>query len=463
MRRFPIRCAISAALTLICLSVLYRPRSAGSAASEYDDLYSSNVSPQAGPGSGPVRITTTQLGAMCPALLLDKAGKILAYCRDMKSKQDSLRLLDPGGLATLASLDMPAPSGKMAGFHIYETQDDYLALGAGNHILRVAHTQESGAHWQFKIANDWDVSQNITAHCGSSTCDELKSVMPDSSGKIWFSSEGGVVGTVDPKTGTLRTTPLPEGEHVANSVSASPAGVAVPTDHALYLLNAKSDGTPNIIWREPYDPVSKPEASQSSQATGSSPVFFGAESHPYLTIIDNGDTRENLLVYRVTSEAGKRLVCKVPLFSASKSADGNALIGYRDGVVLSNNFGFDYGGDSGKGLELLPGGLTRIDVRDDGSGCDAIWTNSVRTVSLPILSAADGRVYTVARTVAELKPLYTFTVIDYSTGVTLRQTPVGESYSADKFLLAPLIGPNQTLYQPTSTAIITISPENPSH
>jgi hypothetical protein len=435
----------------------------GGLAAQHNDSYSSDVSPLAGPGSGAVNITVTKSGSLCPTLVPDRGGRVFAYCRDPKTRHDSLRLLAPDNLAILASLDMPA-SGRFGGFYMYVDQDDHIVLGAGdNHLLRVAHSQDTQGDSRLQIVNDWDVSRDIVGHCGSPNCDYLESVTPDWTRKIWFSSEAGVVGTVDPQTGAMRSTTLPKGELVANSISSSLAGVAVPSDHALYLFNSQADGTPIVVWREVYDRGTETKVGRLSQGTGSTPVFFGREGHPYLAITDNGDLQENLLVYRVKAPAAQRLVCKIPLFSPGASADENAPIGIGDSVVLSNTFGYDYDNYTGAALQPLPGGLTRIDVRPDGAGCDIVWTNTARIATVPKLSIRDGNIYTVQRTLNGSTPQYSFMVIDFRTGRTLNQKLVGNYYALDTFELAPLLSVNGILYQPTLTAIIRVVPGDAAH
>jgi hypothetical protein len=113
--------------------------------------------------------------------------------------------------------------------------------------------------------------------------------------------------------------------------------------------------------------------------------------HPYLAIVDNNDVRERLLVYRVRGTAGsKRLICEVPLFSAGASAAEDAPIGVGDTIVVENTYGYDYTDYRGSRLRQLPGGLTRVDVRPDGSGCATVWTNPIRGSGLAKLSIHDG-------------------------------------------------------------------------
>ncbi|HJY87747.1 MAG TPA: hypothetical protein VKE24_13000 [Candidatus Acidoferrales bacterium] len=80
-------------------------------------------------------------------MVLDKRGNVFAYCIDTATRHASLRLLTPEGLAILASLDMPT-SGRLGGFYMYMDQNDRLVSGAGdNHLLRIAHGQDTHRHW----------------------------------------------------------------------------------------------------------------------------------------------------------------------------------------------------------------------------------------------------------------------------------------------------------------------------
>ena len=59
----------------------------GWAAAEHDDSYSSDVSPMAGPGSGPVNIHVRSSGSLCPTLVLDWRGSVFAYCVETATRR----------------------------------------------------------------------------------------------------------------------------------------------------------------------------------------------------------------------------------------------------------------------------------------------------------------------------------------------------------------------------------------
>jgi hypothetical protein len=398
-------------------------------------------------------------------MVLNKRGYLFAYCVDPATDRAALRLLAPGDLAILASLDMPT-SGRLGGFYMYVDRQDRIVLGAGNnHLLRIVDQRDSSGSWKIRIASNWDLSKSVTSHCGSSVdCDYLESVTPDWSGRIWFSTAGGVVGTVYPDTGTVRSTTLPDGERVANSISSSPAGVAVASDHAIYLFGGRPDGTPSVLWREVYDRGTKIKPGQLSQGTGATPVFFGTREHSYIAVTDNADIQEHLIIYSVKpTETERRLVCEFPVFSAGTSANENAPIGIGNSVVVANTYGYDYNDHSGQQVRSLPGGLTRVDVRADGSGCNVIWNNPVPSSAVPKLSIRDGNIYTVKRTVTDSGLEYFYTAIDFQTGKTLMEKSIGRTYSLDTFQLAGVIAPRGVLFQPTISGIIRVQNSNIAH
>jgi hypothetical protein len=432
---------------------------AGGAAAEHNDAYSSNVSPRPGPGGSAVRVSVTRLGALCPTIVLDNYGYLFAYCVNTEDRSSTLRMLDPNTLAVLATLDMPR-GGRLGGFYMYMDRLQRIVLGAGdNRLLRISHMRDATGQWHLRVVNSWDLSQEVAVHCGSGGCDYLESVNPDWSGRIWFSTEGGVVGTVDPKTGLVRSMTLPAGEKVANSISSSPAGVAVASDHALYLFGSRADGEPVVVWREAYDRGSAVKPGQLSHGTGATPAFFGRDGYSYVAITDNADEQEHLLVYRVAGKQAGQIVCRVPLFAPGASGNENGPIGIGNSVIVSNTFGYDYQNFTGRDLHSMPGGLTRIDLGEDGSGCDTVWANPLSSAAVPKMSIRDGIVYTVARTLKDSTPQYRFAAIDFRNGATLNETWIGDSYSLDTFQLAGAMGFGSVLYQPGLSGIIQVRPE----
>ncbi len=83
-----------------------------------------------------------------------------------------------------------------------------------------------------------------------------------------------------------------------------------------------------------------------------------------------GDPYTHIMVYKGQEQIeGDRVVCKVPLFEAGKSATEKSLVAYGNAMVVQNDYGHVFEGNA---LETSPG-IMRVDVREDRSGCDVIW------------------------------------------------------------------------------------------
>jgi hypothetical protein len=423
----------------------------------HSDSYSSDAAPLAGPGAGPITAGLTVSNALCSTLLLDRQGRVVAYCINHANSLGELLLLDPDTLAPLTTMTLP-PIGAFGGFYLYLDEQDRVVIGDGrNHVTRMAHTQDTTGAWSFHITDDWDVSALVTGHCGTPACDYIESVTPDFTGRIWFSTRGGVIGTISPATSAATAIQFPSGEGVENSLSSAPSGVAVPTDHALYLLRARPDGTPYVVSRQTYDRGTHQKPGQLSWGTGTTPVFFGAGGDRYVAITDNADVQEHLLVYRINQRTGATTrICQVPLWQPYLSADEIAPIGIGRSVIIENTYNYDY--NPSAPITSLPGGLSRIDVRPDGRGCDTAWTNPVPTDAEAKLSTGDGYVYTTQRTTAGTTTRYDLVVIDSGTGKTVSTKPLGTGRQWETDQLSGVNGRGDVLYQGTIAGIIRIRP-----
>ncbi|WP_225102000.1 hypothetical protein [Streptomyces sp. CoH27] len=125
-------------------------------------------------------------------------------------------------------------------------------------------------------------------------------------------------------------------------------------------------------------------------------------------------------------------------------------------MVLVNTYGYNY--HPGQPVVPLPGGMTRIDVRPDESGCNQAWSNPVPSSALPKLSTEDGNIYTVQRTLTGTTENFALNVIDFATGRTVSTQPLGTGQQWDTTQLAGVTGPDGTLYQGTTAGIAQIHP-----
>ena len=95
--------------------------------------------------------------------------------------------------------------------------------------------RQTGGGTGFEIERDYDLTGAVLPG------DKIISALPDWSGRLWFASTNGVVGTVDRRAARSRSRPL--GEPIANSFAVEDTGaVYVVTDEALYRLEAGAGG-----------------------------------------------------------------------------------------------------------------------------------------------------------------------------------------------------------------------------
>ncbi|MCX4447908.1 hypothetical protein ACIOEZ_20895 [Streptomyces sp. NPDC087866] len=431
-------------------------------ATMHGDTGSSDATPLAGPGAGSLTSRRVALQSACPTVLVGSDGYPVALCTPILGQVPTVHLLDPATGNSLAELRI-AKGSLLGGVYAYlDDQDRLVAVDGDRALLRIAHRRTASGGWELYVASSLSLASAVPEG------DAVTGVSPDWKGRVWFATGGGVVGTADDRTGAVHALTLPAGERVDNSISTAPAGTAVATTHATYLLTAADDGTPAVAWRQPYDrgPARKP--GQLSRGTGSTPTFFGPRTGTdYLTVVDNAAPTENLLVYRADTGAQ---VCSVPVLQAGGSGSENSPIGAGNSVFVASTYGYPYpalpddAGPSTPAAADFEGGLSRVDVRADGSGCDLKWDTTVRSSAVPRLSTADGLIHTIIRTPAipfthttSILDSFLYAAIDPATGRTVRTHYLGTSALYDTLQMVGSIAPGGVIYQGTITGILRIT------
>ncbi|MGW1895066.1 hypothetical protein ACWCP6_33220 [Streptomyces sp. NPDC002004] len=446
------------------------------------DAWGSATYPWNGPLGRSPQVTSERmalLGGECATVTFDRAGRIVTVCGTFKGFL--VKLLDPVSLKTLAEYQLPQrPSTVEAitrldfskifkdtsgGAYAYLDDEDRLVLAdSRQHILRLAHEQTPDGTWKFVVTDDWDLGAQVPHSCvtwtdlhPSGECDPVTSVMPDWDGRIWWVTRQGRVGTVDPATGTIRSVRL-DGEEIQNSFSVSDDAVSIVSDHALYSFRADADGTPRIVWRETYDRGTGTKPGSVDQGSGTTPDVFGPGGK-YVAITDNADDRMNVLVYRSGAHVpeGKRPVCKVPVFGSGASTTDNSLISWGNSLVVENNYGYENVTSLTFGRSVV-GGVTRIDVREDGSGCDTVWESDVRSPStVPKLSTANGLLYVYTKEPNSLGiDAWYLTAVDFRTGATRWKQLVGTGLLYDNNWAPITLGPDGTAYEGVFNGLVAV-------
>ncbi|MFF4935249.1 hypothetical protein ACFY2H_41415 [Streptomyces griseofuscus] len=433
-------------------------------ATMHGDTGSSDATRNPGPGTGPLATHLTALGADCPTVLTGHDGLPVALCTTHTGQVPTIVLLHPATGGLLAQLPL-AKGTLLGGVYAYlDNRDRLVAVDGNNDLLRVAHRRLADGTWQLYVDHTLYLGQAVPAGDG------VTAVSPDWHGRVWFATAGGVVGTADERTGTVRSLALPAGEEIANSISTAPAGTLVATTHTTYLLTADHDGTPRILWRQAYDRGPGRKPGQLSWGTGSTPTFFGPRTGTdYVTIVDNAAPHENLLVYRTRDGAQ---VCKIPVMVKGGSGSGNSPIGAGRSVYISSTYGYPYPAlPPGAGSSVPPyadftGGMSRVDVRADGSGCDLKWDTTVQSAAVPRLSLTDHRIHTVLRVPAvpgsdapSPNDGYSYAQIDPATGAVTRTVPLGTGPGFETLQQVGTLAPGGVLYEGTVSGVERIAPQ----
>jgi hypothetical protein len=417
----------------------------------HHDAYATDAYTGPGPlGRKPV-VTSELYGVEeCATLAFDAAGRIVGLCGNLGGPV--LRLIDPQTLNVLATHSLPARQLKLGtsplsdlcgGAYFYlDNQDRAVVETTARTIEVVAHTSSA-----FTLERAYDLSAAVPSD------DCLIALSPDWNGLIWFESQHGIIGTVEPTTGAVHTTTL-AGEVIANSFAVDETGgVFIVSDHAMYRFDADPlSGVPVVSWRQPYDRGSTQKTGQLSQGSGTTPTLFGAG---LVGITDNADPRMNVVVYQRGRTSGGQFVCSAPVFAPGASATENSLVAVGNSLFAENNYGYKDPTSTLLGATTSPG-IARVDVTADGH-CVNAWTSSeTAPTSVPKASLASGLLYVYTKPKSLLVDTWYFTAIDLRTGATVYSKLAGVGPEWNNHYAAIYLGPDGSAYIATLTGLMRI-------
>ncbi len=377
----------------------------------HNDAYQSDAGTTPGPLGHSPGVTSTMYTQECASVTFDVKGRILTVCVGLATVD--LRLLDPDTLDVVADYPLPPrPASSLShpftafgggGYFYLDDQDRVVVPTSDGHIDVIAETGPADAP-ALTLQRHYDVS----AYAGDSP---ILSVLPDWVGRMWFVTDSGVVGVVDPATGATRAMTLPDGETIGNSLAVDETGgVFVVSDHALYRFDADTSGAPTVSWRQPYDAGTRQKPGQSQFGSGTTPTIIRRGSQHYVAITDNADPQMHVLVYRADrSGPGSTPVCSMPVFAPGQSATDNSLIAFGDAIIVENNYGYTGpeqmppSGTPSRNTPTTEPGVTRVDVDYENGGCRTTWSNTQVRVptSVSKVSTATGLVYVYEHPSAE--------------------------------------------------------------
>ncbi|WP_263251828.1 PQQ-binding-like beta-propeller repeat protein [Saccharopolyspora rosea] len=403
--------------------------------SMHDDAYATDAYAAPGPLGRNPRVTSATYGVQeCATQAFDRGGRMVALCGGLLDRR--LRLIDPATLRTIAVHDLPRPTLRpgqspltdlCGGAYFYLDEADRAVAATTDRQVRVV--AEDGT--RFTEQRRYDLSGSI----GESDC--LVALLPDWSGRIWFVTGGGIVGTLDRDTGAVRTASLP-GERIANSFAADETGgLFVVSDHAMYRLDGAADGAPRITWRRPYDRGTRTKPGQLSQGSGTTPTLIGRN---LVAITDNADPRMRVLFYR--RDTGTE-VCRAEVLAPGAGATENSLVAVGNSVLVENNYGYRGPQSTMFGRTTEPG-IERVDA----DTCSVAWhSDESAPTSVPKASLADGLLYVYGKPADdEGIDAWYFTAIDVRTGRTVYKRLTGTGPQWNNHYAAIYLGPDGAAY-----------------
>jgi hypothetical protein len=409
----------------------------------HDDAYMTNTYTWSAPLGSAIQVLSTFQGADCASVTIDSAGRLVTVCVGLEGPR--LIMLDPHTLELLAAMPLPPRTVSTGnpftefsgGGYFYLDQSDRAVIPTTDGQIWVVGETAGATGPGFVLERTYDLSPYLAEG------DKIISALPDWSGRIWFATTKGVVGTVDPATGSVKD--YNTAEPIGNSFSVDrTGGVFIVTDRALYRFDPARDGSPSVTWREVYANIGKVKPGQTEDGSGTTPNLMGSG---YVAITDNADPMDVVVYRRAKKVSASRLVCSAPVFAAGEGSTDNSLIGTGRSIVVENNYGYTGPTATMNGASTAPG-ITRIDINKGGSGCTPVWYSAERAPSaVPKLSLANGLVY------AYTKPprsdgidAWYLTAISFRTGKTVYERLAGTGLGFNSNYAPVSVGPDGTAY-----------------
>ncbi len=480
----------------------------------HDDAYMTDTYRGPGPLGRGTSVNSAFFVRECGSITFDSRDRIVTVCVGVDGPV--LALIDPDSLNVLAAYALPLRDlGSIlnvfsdfsgGGYFYLDHRDHAIIPTTQRHILDVA-TVEGGLFGpQFQVVKDYDVSGAVPAGQG------IVSVLPDWSGRIWFVTRGGVVGTIDPGSGAVKSMQLP-GEGISNSFSVDETGgVFIVSDRAMYRFDAGPAGEPTVSWREVYANVGIKKPGQSDAGSGTTPTVMDDD---FVAITDNGDPMGVVVYRRGRNPVPQRQVCSQPVFDQGKGNTDQSLIGTDDSMIVENNYGYSgplatqFGGTTEPGLARVdiietktstaapsqpssPAKKVKKKKRKKGKrakgkrgkrkkkkkkrpvvsatpgdpvvettteyGCRLVWRSEERAPSVvPKLSLANGLVYTYTKPKRDDgADAWYFTALDFRSGATVYRRLAGIGIGFNNNYAPVTLGPDGAAYVGTLGGVVRL-------
>ena len=423
----------------------------------HNDAFQTDTYRGFGPlGRGGVsRTSSDAYFGVCGSVTFDTRGRIVTVCVGIGST--IMRILEPVTLKEVASYTLPARNllgggggnpfqNFTGGGYFYLDHQDRAILGTADHRLLVIATDPG-----IRVVREVDLGPAIA------DSDGIVSVLPDWSGRIWFITKAGIVGTVDQKTSSVKA--FDTRETIGNSFAVDgDGGVIIVTDAALYRFDAGADGSPQVTWREKYDNTGEQKPGQSQAGSGTTPTLMGKG---LVSITDNADPINVVVYHRKPTHKGVREVCRQPVFTKGASSTDQSLIATARSMIVENNHGYQGPQSVSAGLTTRPG-IARVDIDADGRGCHIVWTsNEIAPSVVPKLSLGAGLIYTYTKPARDLDDPWYLTTIDFETGKTVFRALAGSGIGFNNNYAPVTLGDDGTAYVGVLGGLVALKDKQP--
>ncbi len=428
--------------------------SANGTSSMHNDAYSTDAYDVSGPVGHDLKVKSRSYGVReCATIAFDSQDRMVGLCGGLEGF--TMMVINPVTLNVVDELrvstrDLTSGANPLTdicgGTYFFLDPDDHaFATTTDSGIAEVA----VAADGTLTRVRDWPMASYLPEG------DCLVATGVDWSGRLWWFSQQGVVGTLDRASGQVQTVALPAGEGIFNSVSSDETGgMYLVTTHASYRLDASATGAPEVTWRIPYDRGTKVKPGMLSQGSGTSPTLIGDR---WLAIADNAEPRSNVIVYDRRIGVTDRLHCQVPVLADGASTTENSLVAAGNSLIIENNYGYSGVQATLLGKSTTPG-MARVMI--DPDGCHVAWTNNnvIAPSSVAKASLGNGLVYAYTKPVRkDLIDAWYITAIDIRTGDIAWSRLTGTGIQWNNHYAAIYLGPDGTLYVATVAGLVRLS------
>jgi uncharacterized protein (DUF1330 family) len=397
------------------------------------------ASPLRGPlGNGTASASAVQFGT-CASMAFDGSGRLLAVCNGAAGP--TLRMVDPGSLATIATLSLPNRNSPdrtdlAGGTHFIQRADGTLLIPTNQGSLITVAVSATGLTQTGKV--------DLTGVLASG--ERPFAIGAGFDGRDWIAGNQGTVLTVPRAGGAPRALSLKE--PIAEDIATDPTGAFVVTRDALYRLVAKADGTPRVVWRQPL-----PSAATDSHAgrvhpgPGTPPAIVAGG---FVAVAD-GLNPPRVTVVRIKGRDSRRLACAVPVFKPGTGSVEAQLVVAGRSVVVMNAYGYDNPTSTEAG-KTTTGGIARVIVGK--RGCRTAWSSDeISPSAQAVVSRTTGLLYTLQKPPGA-PDAWNLAAIDWRTGALRFTALAGEGLGYNSEGGAIALGPDGAAYAGTFGGVV---------